>query len=141
MLWGHKYTSIPNISHVRRLGGHPTEYSTKRYSKRDMFPRSSNVRIHNTVADATLVNNPKVNSTIEYNHACMRRPSKRRHVRDGRCTQKFGRATKGCIKRPRRYKHDSDESSIHKSQQGGGNITLNIPLNSERDCRNLQCTC
>jgi hypothetical protein len=30
------------------------------------------VRIHNTVADATMVNNPKVNLTIEYNHACMR---------------------------------------------------------------------
>ncbi len=32
------------------------------------------VRIHNTVADATMVNNPKVDSTIEYNHACMRSP-------------------------------------------------------------------
>ena len=30
------------------------------------------VQIHNTVADATMVNNPKVNLTIEYNHACMR---------------------------------------------------------------------
>ncbi len=32
------------------------------------------VRIHNTVADATMFNNPKVDSAIEYNHACMRRP-------------------------------------------------------------------
>ncbi len=32
------------------------------------------VRIQNTVADATMLYNPKVNSTIEYNHACMRRP-------------------------------------------------------------------
>ncbi len=32
------------------------------------------VRIHNTVADATKVNNPKVDSTIEYTHACMRSP-------------------------------------------------------------------
>jgi hypothetical protein len=52
------------------------------------------VRIHNTVADATLVNNPKVNSTTEYNHACMRRPGKRRRARDGRSTQKSGHATK-----------------------------------------------
>ena len=27
--------------------------------------------MHNTVADATKVNNPQVNSTIEYTHACM----------------------------------------------------------------------
>jgi hypothetical protein len=32
------------------------------------------VRIHNTVADATKINNPKVDSTIEYTHACMRIP-------------------------------------------------------------------
>jgi hypothetical protein len=32
------------------------------------------LRIHNTVADVTMFNNPKVDSTIEYNHACMRRP-------------------------------------------------------------------
>jgi hypothetical protein len=32
------------------------------------------VRIHNTIADATMFNNPKVDSTIEYIHACMRRP-------------------------------------------------------------------
>jgi hypothetical protein len=32
------------------------------------------VRIHNTVADATMFNNPKVDLTIENNHACMRRP-------------------------------------------------------------------
>ena len=89
-----------------------------------MSPRSSNVRIHNTFADATLVNYPKVNLTIEYNHACMRRQWKRRHARDGGCTQKFGRATKTSTNRPRQYKHDSNESSIHKSQQGGGNKPL-----------------
>jgi hypothetical protein len=44
------------------------------YFNRDMSPRSSYVRIHNTVADATKINNPKVDSTIEYNHACMRSP-------------------------------------------------------------------
>ncbi len=32
------------------------------------------VRIHNTVADATKINNPKLDSTIEYAHACMRSP-------------------------------------------------------------------
>ncbi len=32
------------------------------------------VWIHITVADATMFNNPKVDSTIEYNHSCMRRP-------------------------------------------------------------------
>ncbi len=32
------------------------------------------VWIHNTVADATKINNRKVNSTIEYTHACMRSP-------------------------------------------------------------------
>ncbi len=32
------------------------------------------VRIHNTVADAIKINNPKVDSTIEYTHACMRSP-------------------------------------------------------------------
>ena len=30
--------------------------------------------------------------------------------------------------RPRRYKHDSIESSIHKSQQGGGNKSQIYPL-------------
>ncbi len=31
-------------------------------------------------------------------------------------------------KRPRHYKHDSIESSIHKSQQGGGNTSQKYPL-------------
>jgi hypothetical protein len=35
------------------------------------------VRIHDTVADATLVINPKVNLATEYNHACMRDVHKR----------------------------------------------------------------
>ncbi len=52
------------------------------------------VRIHNTVADGAKIKNPKVDSTIEYTHACMRSPWKRRRARDGRCTQKFGLATK-----------------------------------------------
>ncbi len=30
--------------------------------------------------------------------------------------------------RPRQYKHDSIESSIHKSQQGGGNKSQIYPL-------------
>ncbi len=33
--------------------------------------------------------------------------------------------------RPRRYKHDSIESSIHKSQQGGGNKPQIYPLTKE----------
>jgi hypothetical protein len=77
-----------------------------------MSPRSSNVRIQNTVADATMVNNPKVNSTTEYNHACIRRPRKRRQTRDGQCTQKVGCATKTSTNRARQYKHDSIESSF-----------------------------
>jgi hypothetical protein len=85
-------------------------------------------RIHNIVAGATMVNNPKVNSTIEYKHACMRRPWKRRQARDGRCTQRFGRATKASTTRPRRYKYDSIKSSICKSQQGGGNKSQIYPL-------------
>ena len=99
------------------------------------------VRIHNTDAHATLVNNPKVNLTNEYNHTCMRvheregKPEMADKLKDLVVSQKAAQ------KRPRGYKHDSDESNIHKSQQGGGNISLNIPLNSERDCRNLQCTC
>ncbi len=44
------------------------------YSNRDMSPRSSIRADTNTVTDATKINNPKVNSTIEYNHACMRSP-------------------------------------------------------------------
>ncbi len=32
------------------------------------------VWIHNTVADAIKINNPKVDSIIEYTHACMRSP-------------------------------------------------------------------
>jgi hypothetical protein len=79
------------------------------------------VWIHNTVADATMFNNPKVYSTIQNNHACMRSPWKRRQARDGRCTQKFGHAAKASTIRPCWYKHDSIESSICKSQQGGGN--------------------
>jgi hypothetical protein len=78
------------------------------------------VRVHNTVADATMVNNPKVNLTIEYNHACMRV-----HEREGKpemadVLKDLVVPQKAAQKRPRQYKHDSDESSIHKSQQRGG---------------------
>jgi hypothetical protein len=38
MLWGHIYTSIPTISHKRRSGRHPTEYSTGQYSKKGYVP-------------------------------------------------------------------------------------------------------
>ncbi len=79
----------------RRSGGHPTEYSTLENTLTGICPRDHlYVRIHNTVAYATKINNPKVDSSIGYNHACMRSPWKRRRARDGRCTQKFGRATK-----------------------------------------------
>ena len=62
MLWGHKYMSIPIISHKRQLGKHPTEYSTLNDSLKGICPQDHlYVRIHNTVADATLVNNPTVN--------------------------------------------------------------------------------
>ena len=47
------------------------------------------MRIHNTDEDATLVNDPKVKLTNEYNHASMRHPQKRRQARDGQCTQKL----------------------------------------------------
>ncbi len=36
---------------------------------KEYVPEIIYVRIHNPVAQATLVNNPKVNLTIEYNHA------------------------------------------------------------------------
>ena len=52
------YTNNKNLIGDGQVG-FPTEYSTERYSKRDMSPRYLYVRIHNTVADATLVNNPK----------------------------------------------------------------------------------
>ncbi len=48
----------------------PLDNTSKRICPRDHLY----VRIYNTVADATMVNNPKVNLTIEYNHACMRHP-------------------------------------------------------------------
>jgi hypothetical protein len=35
--------------------------------------------------------------------------------------------------RPRRYKHDSIESSIHKSQQGGGNKSQIYPLRTVKE--------
>jgi hypothetical protein len=41
---------------------------------------------------------------------------------------KIGRATKASTKRPRRYKHGSIKSNIHKSQQGGGNKSQIYPL-------------
>jgi hypothetical protein len=129
MLWGHKYTSIPTKSHKRWSGRHPTEYSTVENTLIGICPRDHlYVRIHNTVADATMVNNPKVDLTIEYNHACMRSPWKRRRARDGRYTQKFGRATKASTIRPRRYKHDSIKPSSRKSQQGGGKKSQIYPL-------------
>jgi hypothetical protein len=59
----------------RRSGRHPTEYSTVKNTQIGICPRDHlYVRIHNTVADATKINNPKVDSTIENNHACMRHP-------------------------------------------------------------------
>jgi hypothetical protein len=48
----------------------PLDNTLKRICPRDHLY----VRIHNTVADATMFNNPKVDLTIEYNHACMRCP-------------------------------------------------------------------
>ncbi len=74
MLWGHKYTSIPTISH--RDGWADTQQSTPLENILiGICPRDHlYVRIHNTVADATEINNPKVDLTIEYNHACMKRP-------------------------------------------------------------------
>jgi hypothetical protein len=40
----------------------------------------------------------------------------------------FGHATKASTKIPRQYKHDSIESSICTSQQGGGNKPHKYPL-------------
>ncbi len=79
------------------------------------------MRIHNTVADATMVNNPKVDSTIEYNHACMRVHERENEPEMANVLKKFGRATEASTMRPRQYKHDSIEPSSCKSQQGGGN--------------------
>jgi hypothetical protein len=68
-----------------------------------------------------MVNNPKVNLTIEYNHACMWI-----HERDGKppemadVLKDLAVPQKAVQKKPRWSKHDSDESSIRKSQQGGG---------------------
>jgi hypothetical protein len=130
MLWGHKYMSIPTKSHKRRPGRHPTEYSTLENTLIGICPRDHlHVRIYNTVADATKINNPKVDSTIEYNHACMRCPWKRRQTRDGQWTQNNLVVPQKLAQiRPRQYKHDSIESSIHKSQQGGGNKSQIYPL-------------
>ncbi len=129
MLWGHKYTYIPTKSHKRQSGRHPSEYSTLENTPIGICPWDHlYVRLHNTVTDATKVNNPKVDSTIEYNHACMRGPWKRRQARDSRCTQKFGCATKASTIRPRQYKHDSIEPSSCKSQQGGGDKSQIYPL-------------
>ena len=74
MLWGHKYTSVPTISH--RDGRTDTQQSTPLDNTlKGICPQDHlYVRIHNTVADATKINNPEVDSTIEYNHACMRSP-------------------------------------------------------------------
>jgi hypothetical protein len=68
----------------------PLDNTLKRICPRDHLY----VWIHNTVADGTMVNNSIVDLTIEYNHACMRRPWKRRRARDSQCAQKLGRATK-----------------------------------------------
>jgi hypothetical protein len=83
----------PNL---KRDGWTDTQQSTPLdNSLKGICPRDHlYVQIHNTVADAIKVNNPKVGSTIECTHACMRSPRKRRQARDGRCTQKFGRVTK-----------------------------------------------
>jgi hypothetical protein len=76
MLWGHKYMSIPMTKISYETVRLDTQQSTLlNNTLKSICPQDHlYVRIHNTVADATRVNNPKVNSTIEYNHACMRRP-------------------------------------------------------------------
>ncbi len=119
-----------HLSNLKRDGRTDTQQSTPLDNTlKGICPQDHlYVRIHNTVADATMVNNPKVDSTIEHNHACMRSPWKRRRAKDGRCSQKFGRATKASTIRPRQYKHDSIKSSICKSQQGGGNKSQIYPL-------------
>ncbi len=63
----------PNL---KRDGPTDTQQSTPlNNTLKEICPRDHlYVRIHNTVADATKINNPKVNSTIEYTHACMRSP-------------------------------------------------------------------
>ncbi len=77
------------------------------------------VRIHNTVADATMFNKPKVNLTIEYNHACMWVHEREGEPEMTNVLKDLVVPQKASQKRPRRYKHDSDESSIPKSQQRG----------------------
>ncbi len=57
----------------------PVEYHRKEWSKRHLpifQPEITDlIKPYNTVADATMFNNPKVsNLTIENNHACMRHP-------------------------------------------------------------------
>jgi hypothetical protein len=96
------------------------------------------VKIHNTVADPTMVNDSKVNSTNEYNLASMRQPQKRRQARDGGCTQQNWSCYNEAVQKDLDdINMIQNESSICKSQQEGGNK----PLNHERDCRSLKIRC
>ncbi len=74
MLWGHKYMSVPTKSH--RDSRADTQQSTPLDNTLiGICPQDHlYVQMHNTVADAAMFNNPKVDWTIKYNHACMRRP-------------------------------------------------------------------
>jgi hypothetical protein len=47
---------------------------------------------------------------------------------------------KAAQKRPRQYKHDS-VNQIFANPSKEEVTDPSIPLNSERDCRSLQCTC
>jgi hypothetical protein len=91
------------------------------------------VRIYNTVADATKINNPKVNSTIEYNHACMvvhereDKPEMADVLKNLVVSQKLAHI------RPRGHKLGSIEPGSRKSQQGGGNKTQIYPLTAVKE--------
>ena len=141
MLCGHKYTSIPTISHKRRSGRHPEEYSTERYFLKGICPRDHlNVSIHNTVADVTKINNPRSTRLLSTLMLAWEAHERKDEPEMADVLKNLVVPQKIAHKRPRRHKHDSIEPSSRKSQQRGGNKS-NIPLNSVRDCRCLPCTC
>jgi hypothetical protein len=97
--------SIATISCKRRSRLNIQQSNPPKDTLKGIFPRDHlYARIRNTVADATLVNDLKVNLTNEYNHASMRRPQKRRQARDD-VLKKIGRATM------KQHKKDLDDTT------------------------------
>ena len=118
MLWGHKYTSMPTISH--REGRADTQQSTLHWRILSCgYITQLHMRLRLIIQKST---RPLSTIMLAWEaHEREDEPEMADVLNNLVMSQKLAHI------RPRRHKHDSSEPSSRKSQQGGGNKS-NIPL-------------